>query len=67
MTQAACMFHLVCGYRFSMPSKNIDTFDFQQLQLIDFPLSIAVSSTYVYADVWHGSCFSERRDASNQL
>jgi hypothetical protein len=36
------MFHLLCGYRFSMASKNIDTFDFQQLQLIDFPLSMAV-------------------------
>jgi len=36
------MFHPLCGYRFSMAAKNIDTFDFQHLQLIDLPLSIAV-------------------------
>ena len=51
------MSHVLCGYLFSRASNTIDSFDpFNIFKLIDFLLTPRFSITYVYRDVWHGSC-----------
>ncbi len=58
--------YILCGYVFGIASNTIDIFDaFNIFELIDFLIIRCFSITYVCPDVWHGSCFGERCDASN--
>src|SRR6266478_4101397 len=60
------MFHGLCGYLFGMASNTIDSLDpFNIFKLIDFLLTPRFSITYVWLDVWHGSCLAEGCDGSN--
>src|SRR5258708_64465 len=59
------MFHELRGYLFCCPPTAIDSFDsFNIVELVDFLLTSPFSSTYVWHDLWHGSCFGQGCDGS---